>query len=88
MSTQLDRPYAQQSATREAAIRYLTRKGYADLLAMLGLADEPKPVVIDGRACCPVCEQPLRGDGRSSCRRATCPAGPASRHPSEGLSHD
>jgi len=79
MQTQLDRPYGQQPATRDAAIRYLERTGNDDLLAMLGLVDAPKPVIVDGRACCPVCEEPLRGDGRSSCRRATCPAGPKSR---------
>jgi hypothetical protein len=79
MSTQLDRPYAQQPATRQAAVRYIERKGYGDLLAMLGLVDDPEPVIIDGRACCPTCEQPLPGDGRRLCRRPTCPAGPKSR---------
>lgn len=80
LTTQLDRPYAQQPATREAAIRRVSREKQADLLlAMLGLVNSPEPVVIDGRACCPTCEQPLPGAGRSVCRRSTCPAGPTSR---------
>ncbi len=84
MQTQLDRPYGQQPATREAAIRFLERTGNGDLLAALGLVDAPKPRWIDGRACCRVCDQPLRDGGRVSCQRPTCPAGPASRENAGG----
>lgn len=44
MSTQLDRAYARQSATRAAAIRFLERTGNDDLLAPLGLVIESGPV--------------------------------------------
>lgn len=39
--TMVDRPYAQQPATRAAAARYLIRTDNEDLLLILGLTDDP-----------------------------------------------
>jgi len=81
LQTQLDRPYAQQPATRAAAVAYLERKGYADLLDMLGLVDDTGPLVIDGRQACPRCRSPLpdpiSNGGFKPCRRRACVAAAA-----------
>ena len=66
LSTRLDQPYARQPQTRADAARYLRRKSYADLLPMLGLADEPER----DRGVCRKCSRPLSLDGR--CRRRSC----------------
>lgn len=76
MSTDLDRPYAQQPATRAAAIRVVSREPEADmLLAMLGLVEEETPVgagyeVVKGRMVCTSCSRPVRLDG--ICRKRQC----------------
>lgn len=81
LQTQLDRPYAQQPATRAAAVRFLERTGNGDLIAMLGLVDEPKPTVVGGRQLCPRCGKPLpdpiANGGHKPCRRAACRAAAA-----------
>lgn len=81
LQTQLDRPYAQQPATREAAIRRVSREEQADLLlAMLGL-DDVGPLIVDGRRSCPRCRNPLpdpvANGGHKPCRRAACRAAAA-----------
>jgi hypothetical protein len=58
---------------RADAIRYLKRKGCADLLPILGLADAPaKPKPATGK--CPICGNKLPGHGvcrrRGTCREA------------------
>ena len=71
--THVDRPYAQQPATRAAAIRYLERKGCTDLLAMLGLVEEPPP-----SPECPVCGRRLtkaKLGGFNPCQRQICAGG-------------
>ncbi len=64
---------------RDAATRYLTRKGHADLLPILGLADPPARE----RTPCPSCGKPLpdplTNGGRKPCQRKRCAAGPAAR---------
>lgn len=77
IQTQLDRPTL-PPGTADKAIAYLTRTGNADLLPVLGLDTSP-PLVIDGKACCPACREPYRGDGRTTCRRRSCTLGPTSR---------
>lgn len=82
MSTQLDRPYAQQPDVRAAAARRIRREEQADLLLdMLGLRDDPGPLVIDGRQCCPLCRRPLpdpiTNGGFKPCRRVACRAAAA-----------
>lgn len=76
LRTQIDRPYAQQPETREAARRVLERTGNADLIEILGLAEKPGPLVIDGRQVCPRCEHPLPdplvNGGFKACRRRAC----------------
>lgn len=77
LSTQIDRPYAQQPATRAAAARVISRQDQAELLlAMLGLVDKPGPLVIDGQQACPRCEHPLPDPllhgGHRPCRRRAC----------------
>ena len=83
LSTHLDRPYAQQPATRAAAVRYLTRTGNVDLIEVLGLADEPGPLVVGGRQCCPRCRKPLpdpiTNGGHKPCRRPACLAAGGAR---------
>jgi len=65
--------------TRADAARYLTRKGYADLLPILGLSDAPTRE----RPPCPSCGKPLpdpiTNGGRKPCQRRRCPAGPVAR---------
>lgn len=81
LETHLDRPYAQQPATRAAAVRVLERTGNADLAEVLGLVDEPGPLVIDGRQACPRCHKPLpdpiANGGHKPCRRRACVAAAA-----------
>lgn len=74
----VDRPRAQLPETRAAAVAYLERTGNADVAEALGLTGTG-PLVIDGKPCCPVCRFPYRGDGRTSCRRRKCAAGPSYR---------
>lgn len=74
LGTRLSRPHAQQDATLAAATRYLERTGNADLLPILGLADEPET----DRPACPACGNPLsRGKhgGYRPCQRRTCQGG-------------
>lgn len=78
MQTELERPSA-NPATRDAATRYLERTGNGDLLAMLGLVDEPSTVA--GRQVCPNCGKPLpdpiANGGFKPCRRRACVAAAA-----------
>jgi biotin synthase-related radical SAM superfamily protein len=69
--------------TRADAASYLTRTGNADLLPILGLVGDDRPLIIDSQLCCPACQRPYRSDGRTSCRRPTCSLGPSAR-PSSG----
>lgn len=71
MSTQLDRPYL-HAGTRDAAVRFLTRTGNADLIDMLGLGDDPEP---GERPDCPMCGRPRQRDkqtGWRACQRKQC----------------
>lgn len=54
---------------RADAANYLTRRGYEDLLPILGLTeqDTPEPRL----RFCPTCELPIRGD-RVACHRRSC----------------
>lgn len=60
-------PYSRQPATLAAAARYLVRSGNADLLDVLGLAEqEAKPqrfVVRNGRSYCPACDKRVGTSG-------------------------
>jgi len=78
MGTEIERTHLVPE-TRDAAIRYLTRTGNADVLEALGLDGNDRPLVIDGQPCCPACREPYRGDGRTSCRRRKCTLGPTAR---------
>lgn len=76
----LDRPYAQQPATRAAAVRVLNRQPDGDLLRdILGLNDPPagpnRYVLIDGKLFCKACRLRCQSDG--VCRRGTCAVGGA-----------
>jgi hypothetical protein len=82
LETQLDRPYAQQPAIRDAARSRIGREKDADfLLDVLGLVDDPGPLVIDGRQACPRCRKPLpdpiANGGHKPCRRRACMAAAA-----------
>jgi hypothetical protein len=55
--------------TQAKAIVYLWRTGNLDLLAVLGLDGERRPLV-DGRRACSNCGNGVSRDGR--CRRSTC----------------
>lgn len=61
LTTKVDRSYL-DDATRADAARYLVRKGYGDLLVILGLAVETQ-----ARDDCPVCGKPVPLSG--VCRR-------------------
>lgn len=75
LETQLDRPYAQQPATRDAARRVISREEDADLLlAALGLVEDEPPTV-DGKPACPTCGRPRRRaklGGYHPCQRELC----------------
>lgn len=65
VTTRLDRGRVSDE-DRAAAARFLERKGFADLLDVLGLADAPSDVI--GR--CPSCSRRLPKSG--VCGRNTC----------------
>lgn len=80
LTTQLDRPYAQQDATRAAAVRVISGQDQADmLLDMLGLVEpEREP---GGRPDCPACGRPRQREknvGWKTCQRKACIGGEAS----------
>lgn len=66
LTTRLDKPYAQQPATRPAATRFLERTGNADVLAVLGLVDEEPEVAPDEG--CAICGNKLPSHG--VCRKS------------------
>jgi hypothetical protein len=76
LGTHLDRPYAQQSATREAAARYLIRSGNADLVDVLGLTEpDHQP---GNRPDCYLCGRPRQREtsgGWKPCKRQLCAGG-------------
>ena len=77
LETHLDRPYAQQPATREAARRVLRSRDAADLVEVLGQADEERPTV-KGKPACPTCGRPRRTGktgGYDPCKRELCSGG-------------
>lgn len=63
--TPVDKPYAQQPETRDAALRYLKRSGNGDVAQILGLVDPT----------CPLCNDPM--PARGGCR--PCRAASTSR---------
>ncbi len=80
ISTQLDRPYAQQPDTRAAAVRVVSRQDQAGmLLDMLGLAEPDREP--GGRPDCPACGRPrqrTKDVGWKPCQRKACIGGEAS----------
>lgn len=80
LTTQLDRPYAQQPATRAAAVRVISGQDQAEmLLDMLGLVEPDRGP--GERPDCPACGRPRQKDkvgGWRACQRKACIGGEAS----------
>jgi hypothetical protein len=79
MTTKLDRGRVSDE-DRAAAARFLERKGYADLLAVLGLVEVPRPAPVTRTYInCKQCKRRMWSAWNGVCQRRDCAEVGASR---------